>query len=155
MPATAKAKPPILTTDNKTVTVGMKLYCFDDCAVPIKLQTLTVIDIDLGRARSIRLRRSNKREWTWTAVDRQGVCRSQNHYLYADKEKAQAEIVKRNKAKEREAVARDLKSAEGDLARLCTWLKQDIVQQKKRRGEVAEAKKKVAGLRKKLAAVGK
>lgn len=152
---TKTTKPPILTADNKPVTVGMKLYCFDDCASPIKLQVLTVIEMDLGPKRCLRLRRPNKREWTWSAVDKQGTCQSQNHFLYANKEKAAAEVKRRNDAKLAESLARDLKVAEQNVTREESFLRNSEGRVKKHRADVAAAKKKVATLKKKLAAVGK
>lgn len=131
-----KKKPPILTTDGQPIVVAMTLYAFDTCQSPMKLQTLKAIDVDLGLKREVKLRRSNNREWSWSSKDRQGVCRSQNHMLYADKKKAEAEIAKRvaaTKANERKQ----------EIKRLKTYLKgkRDYLKQAKSR--VAECEREI------------
>ena len=138
-----KKKPPILTTDSTAIVVGMKLYAFDTCQTTLKLQTLKVIECDEGPKREIKLRRSNNREWSWSAKDRQGVCRSQNHMLYADKQKAEAEIAKRVAAKDAAT-----KKAEVDCLKKRLRSKRRYLKDAKR--SVADYEKEIRGLASKL-----
>lgn len=64
--------PPITTADHKPISIEMTVFGIDtDCEnerTP-KIETLKVIQMDLGPSRSIRLRRSNGTEYTWSAQE--------------------------------------------------------------------------------------
>lgn len=91
---TTKAKspdPPIFTADHKRIDLGMTVFGVDTACskdrVP-KIEILHVIQIDLGRSRSIRLRRSNGTEYTWTAQESRKFCRTSEQFVYAHRKNA-------------------------------------------------------------------
>ncbi|MEP3481643.1 MAG: hypothetical protein ABJZ55_20540 [Fuerstiella sp.] len=112
-----------------------------------------MIDIDLGRSRSLRLRRTNKREWTWSAVDRQGTCQNQNHVLYADRKRAAVIVKKMNNDWQLKHAAQAVKDAEKTLAKSVANNQWHEREAQKGLAKIGLAKRKLASAKKKLLAI--
>lgn len=94
---TRTADPSIYSADGHELKLGATVYgvdvsCRDDDdkdRVP-EVESLTVIQLDLGVRRQVRLRRQKGTEWTWSADERPGTCKSDRHYIYVKKASAVA-----------------------------------------------------------------
>lgn len=85
------AVPPLISADHKKITLDMTVFGVDtNCnkdRVP-KIEVLKVIQLDLGPRRSIRLRRSNGTEYTWSAQESRKACRTSDQFVFGYRKNA-------------------------------------------------------------------
>lgn len=138
-----KIEAPIFTADGVQFEIGMVVYGFDESCktkpeVKDHLVRLVVSEVDTGRARMVRLRKPDGREWRWSAEVARDVCSNDRHLVYSSLDKLKKLALPIIRKKEKERIEASIKAERASIKYKQKQIAEDEADIAKYEAELAE-----------------